>query len=332
MANKLKLLLASTFLIGTMSSFSSLANHYCQYSAGFVPGMTPVSFGIITIPREHPIGTTIKEIRLDQVDEKDNIALCNTSLPTIWEQPDLTPANYNQDAIYESGVPGVGIRINTWEAGHGIDWFPRTATYPITCPAPSKFHWKKQYCGKSWGYLTVQLIKTAQTTGSGMVKPAKLTRATLGHNLPVHTFYLSNTYIMTKGCSLNQKNILVNMGDIKKSDFRGIYSTAGMQRFDININCDANVDVGLMLDGRSVNWNTQDIWALDNNDNVAAKGVGLQILYQNHPITMRTPVVFGSTQSGGNITIPLIARYIQTEAEIKPGKADATATITFTYQ
>ncbi|WMV70688.1 fimbrial protein [Xenorhabdus griffiniae] len=331
MANKLKLLLASTFLIGTMSSFSSLAKYHCQYSAGFVPGMTPVSFGSITIPRNHPIGTTIKEIRLEQVNEKSNIALCNTSLPTIWEQPDLKPANYNQDAIYESGVPGVGIRINTWGYGYGIDWLPRTATYPLTCPSSSQSRWKKQYCGESWGYLTVQLIKIAPTTGSGAVKSAKLTRATLGHNIPVHTFNLSNTYIVTKGCSLNQEMILVNMGDIKKSDFRGIHSTAGMQRFDININCDANVDVGLMLDGSSVSWNAQDIWALDNIDNVA-KGVGLQILYQNRPVTMRTPVVFGSTQSGGNITIPLIARYIQTEAEIKPGKADATATITFTYQ
>ncbi|CAM3802805.1 fimbrial protein [Xenorhabdus thuongxuanensis] len=332
MTNKLKLLLASIFLIGTMSNFSSLANDYCQYYAGFVPGMTPVSFGNITIPRNHPIGTTIKEIRLDQVDEKGNIALCDTFLPTIWEQPDLTPASYNQDAIYESGVPGVGIRINTWEPRYGIDWLPRTATYPFTCPSPPQFQWKKQYCGKSWGYLTVQLIKIAPTTGSGAVKSAKLTRATLGHNIPVHTFYLSNTHIMTKGCSLNQKMIAVNMGDIKKSDFRNIYSTAGMQHFDININCDANVNVGLTLDGRPTNWNTQDIWALDYSDNVTAKGVGLQILYQNRPVTMRTPVVFGSTQSGGNITIPLVARYTQTEAEVKPGKADATVTITFVYQ
>ncbi|MEQ1974454.1 fimbrial protein [Xenorhabdus sp. SGI240] len=332
MANKLKLLLASIFLIGTMSSFSSFTNDYCQYSAGFVPGITPVSFGTVTIPRNHPIGTTIKEIRLDQVDEKGNIALCDTHLPAIWEQPDLTPASYNQDAIYESGVSGVGIRINTWGPGYGIDWLPRTVTYPSTCHSSSQFQWKKQYCGKSWGYLTVQLIKIAPTTSSGAVKSVKLTRATLGHNMPVHTFNLSSTNIMTKGCSLNQKMISVNMGDIKKSDFRGIYSTAGMQRFDININCDADVNVGLALDGRSASWNAQDIWALDHSDNVTAKGVGLQILYQNRPVTMRSPVVFGSTQSGGNITIPLVARYIQTETEIKPGKADATATITFVYQ
>ncbi|PHM60204.1 fimbrial protein [Xenorhabdus ishibashii] len=329
MVNKLKLLLVSIlFLIGTMSSLA----YSCQYSAGFVAGMTPVSFGKITVPRNHPIGTTIKEIRLDQVDEKGNIALCDTYQPTKWEKPDLTPANYNSDAIYESGVPGVGIRINTWGAGYGIDWLPRTATYPFTCPSPQHLQWKTQYCGRSWGYLTVQLIKIAPTTGSGAVNSAKLTRAMLGYNTHIHTFYLSNTYIMTKGCSLNRKMISVNMGEVKKSDFRGINSTAGMQHFDIDINCDANVNVGLTLDGRSASWNTQDIWALDYSDNVTAKGVGLQILYQNRPVTMRTPVVSGSTQSGGNITIPLYARYIQTESDVKPGRADATVTITFVYQ
>ncbi|PHM68923.1 fimbrial protein [Xenorhabdus kozodoii] len=330
MANKLKLLLASTFFIGTMSSFASSA--HCHYSKDFTPGMTPISFGQVTVPRNHPIGTTIREIRLDQVDKKGNIALCNTSLPTIWEAPDLIPSSYNNDAIYESGVPGIGIRINTWAPGYGIDWLPRIATHPTTCYSPTHSQWKKQYCGESWGYLTVQLIKTAPTTGSGSIKQAKLTRAKLGHNIPVHTFYLSNTYVMTKGCSLNQKVISVNMGDIKKSDFRGIYSTAGMQRFDININCDAYVDVGVMLDGRPANWNTQDIWALDYGDGVTAKGVGLQISYQNRPVTMHSPVVFGSSQAGGNINIPLTANYIQTESEIKPGKADATVTITFVYQ
>ncbi|OTA15690.1 fimbrial adhesin protein precursor [Xenorhabdus vietnamensis] len=332
MANKLKLLLASTFFIGTMSSFDSLANYYCQYSTGFVPDMTPVSFGTITVPRSHPIGTTIKEIRLDQVDEKGNIALCNTPMTTTWEAPDLAPANYNYDAIYESGVPGVGIRINTWAPDYGIDWLPRTATNPVTCPPPRQFQRGKQYCGRSWGYLTVQLIKIAPTTGSGSVRRVKLTRAKLGHDTPVHTFYLSNTYIMTKGCSLSQKVVPVDMGDIKKSDFRGINSTAGMRHFNIKIDCDADVNVGVTLDGNPASWNTKNIWALDYSDNVTATGIGLQILYLNRPVSMHSPFVSGSSQTGGNIRIPLQAHYIQTGAEITPGKANATATITLTYQ
>ncbi|OTA19955.1 fimbrial adhesin protein precursor [Xenorhabdus beddingii] len=332
MANKLKVLLASLFFIGTMSSFESLADYSCQYSPGFVPGgTTRVSFGTVTVPRHHPIGTTIKEIRLDQVDEKGNIAICNAHLPAIWGKPALKPASYNYDAIYESGVPGVGIRINTWAPGYGIEWLPRTAIYPVSCPRPSHVHWGKQYCGQSWGYLTVQLIKIAPTTGSGVIGPVRLTRAKLGHRILVNTFYLSDTYIMTKGCSLTQKVISVNMGEVKKSDFRGINSTAGTRNFDLKINCDADVNARLTLDGTPENWNNRNIWALDRSDNVTAKGIGLQISYLNRLVSMGEPVVSGSTQSGGDITIPLAARYIQTEANITPGKADATATITITY-
>ncbi|CDG21422.1 putative fimbrial adhesin [Xenorhabdus poinarii G6] len=337
MAKKLKLLLASTFFIGTMSSFDSLANfdsltnRYCQYSPGFAPGITPVSFGAITIPRDHPIGTTIKEIRLDQVNEAGNIALCNADIKTTWDRPYLRPANYNNDAIYESGVPGVGIRINTWATGYDIDWLPRTADHPFTCRPPQNVSWATQYCGESWGYLTVQLIKIASTTGSGAVRRATLTRAKLGNDL-VHTFYLSDTYITTKGCTLSQGIIPVPMGDIKKSDFRGIYSTAGRRDFNIKINCDANVNVGVTLEGTPAFWNHKNIWALDYSDNVTAKGVGLQILYLNRPVSMHDPVVSGSSQSGGDITIPLQAHYIQTDSEIIPGQANATATVTLIYQ
>ncbi|CDH21954.1 conserved hypothetical protein; putative exported protein [Xenorhabdus bovienii str. kraussei Quebec] len=333
MINGLKLLLASTFIVGIMSSFDALASYDCQYSPGFSAGTTYVSFGTVVIPRDHSIGTTIKEIRLDHVDEKGNIAICNTLTPTSWEKPDFDPAHYNYDAIYESGVPGVGIRINTWGPGYGIDWLPRTATYPVTCSPPSQFPNKKQYCGRTWGYLTVQLIKIAPTTSSGPTHQRLLTRAKLGLDLPIHTFFLTNTYIMTQGCSLKQKTTFVNMGEVRTSAFRGMNSTADMRNFELNLDCDANVKVGVTLDGRPAKSNANNIWALDDNsDNVTATGIGLQILYQNQPLSMGSPLMIHSGQAIGNFAIPLHARYIQTEGRVTPGKADATATITLTYQ
>ncbi|MDC9593013.1 fimbrial protein [Xenorhabdus sp. IM139775] len=326
--------MAGLFIAGIISSFDGQARNQCNYAnENMFNKMTPVSFGTIVISRDHPLGTTIGEIRLDQVNDQGDIAVCYQPLPASWDAPDFIRANYNNDAIYESGVPGVGIRINTWGPGYGIDWLPRRVERPATCNS-TKYTYQNGllYCGSTLGYLTVQLIKIAPSTGSGDTHRQVLTRARVGHK-SINTFYLENTHIVTQGCSLKQNTTFVNMGDIRKSEFRGINSTAGTQSFDLGLDCDANLDVQVLLDGRPAKSNTNNIWALDySSDNVTATGVGLQILYRNRPISMRSPVVSDSTQSGGYIRIPLSARYIQTDTRMTPGKADATATITLTYQ
>ncbi|WP_237387589.1 fimbrial protein [Xenorhabdus sp. Sc-CR9] len=333
MASSLKLLMASLFIAGLMSSFASQANNQCQYYPNMTAKMTPVSFGTIVIPRDYPIGTTIKEIRLDQVDEQGHIAFCNQPTQASWEKPDFTPAHYNYDAIYESGVPGVGIRINTWGPSYGINWLPRKVANPHYCNPPGysrKNGWL--YCGKTWGYLTVQLIKIAPTTGSGNTHRRVLTRALLGNAL-INTFYLENTRIVTQGCSLTHSTTYVNMGEIKTNEFRGINSTAGEKGFDLKLDCDANLNASVSLDGRPAKGASNNIWALDyNSDNVTATGIGMQILFLNRLVSMREPIKIRSSDPVRHFELPLRARYIQTDARITPGKANVTTTVTITYQ
>ncbi|AJG19345.1 hypothetical protein RR42_m1950 [Cupriavidus basilensis] len=39
-----------------------------------------------------------------------------------------------------------------------------------------------------------------------------------------------------------------------------------------------------------------------------------------------------SRASGGNVNIPLAAKYVKTEPTIKPGSVSARSTVTFSYQ
>ncbi|MDX7990965.1 fimbrial protein [Xenorhabdus littoralis] len=336
MASRLKLLLAGLFIVGMISSFASQADNRCDYYPGVTAKTTVVSFGNIVIPRDHPIGTHIKEIRLDQVDTQGNLAYCNYQPQATWDKPDFERAHYNYDSIYESGIPGVGIRINTWTQGSnfGIDWFPRTVNPAFNCHLSQEPPGKLQYCGKTWGYLTVQLIKIAPITDSGKIQRKLLTRARLGSDIAIHTFYLADTNIVTQGCSLKQTTTFVDMGNIKTSEFSGINSTAGTTGFDLTLDCDANLSVAVSLDGRPAKSNSNNIWALDySSDNVTAKGIGVQILWLNRPLSMREPFIVRSGQKTiRHFSLPMQARYIQTEAKVIPGKADATAAITLTYQ
>ncbi|KOY63177.1 adhesin [Photorhabdus heterorhabditis] len=320
------LLMITHLFIGlTMSSYISAAS--CQFDKEFKPEITNLSFGTLYVPRDHAIGTTIYEYRADELTNKGNIFYCDTSVKTSWGYTSYKSADYNKDAIYESGVPGVGIRINTWGPGYGLDWLPRIVHDPISCD--NSAHW---YCGNTWGYLTIQLIKIAPTTGSGFVKNGQLIQARINDNI-VHTYRLGNTRIMTKSCSLKDTNIIVPMGDIKKSDFSGVNSTAGGKDFEVILDCDDDVNIQLMLDGKQAKNNLYHVWALDQDNNqTTASGVGLQILHNNQPVIIHSQINIGNSYSGGKLSIPLHARYFQIDRNITPGQANVTATITLTYQ
>ncbi|PHM69765.1 fimbrial protein [Xenorhabdus sp. KJ12.1] len=340
MVKGLKLLLASIFIIGMMSSFASQADYggySCHFMQGFTGDETKISFGgNIIVSKDHPIGTTIKEVFLDQLNRKGYIAHCNFRVPTSWDPPDFPKAHYNYDAIYESGVPGIGIRINNWgPTGYGIDWFPRWSDNPFTCSPPQRASQPYYYCGETWGYLTVQLIKIAPTTGSGKIEGRILTRARMGHSNIIHTFYLEQTNIITPipSCSLTHKTTLVNMGEVKTSEFRGMHSATRTKDFNLELDCDANAKATMRLDGRPAKNGYSNIWALDqDSDNVTARGVGLQIIFLNRFLSQGESIVLQPSDQVRHFSLPMQARYIQTEARVTPGKANATATITLTYQ
>ncbi|WP_431225951.1 fimbrial protein (plasmid) [Serratia sp. L9] len=70
----------------------------------------------------------------------------------------------------------------------------------------------------------------------------------------------------------------------------------------------------------------------------AASGVGIQLAYGQVSDASPTMVNFASPKTfslGNNVStnkvLPLVARYIQTEDVVKPGRADATATFTINY-
>ncbi|MDR0218454.1 MAG: fimbrial protein [Enterobacteriaceae bacterium] len=341
MANKLKLLWASIFIVGLMSSCPGWAEALyggCRFFPGEDSGLTQVSFGShIVIPKNHAIGTTIKEVFLDQLYRKNYIAYCNKLMPVSWDAPDFSRAQYNNDAIYDSGVPGVGIRINNWPdtLGYGIDWFPRISNNLLPCSPPPKYPgYYIYYCGPTWGFLTVQLIKTAPTTGSGTISPLILTRARLGSNI-IHSFYVESTKIEspTPSCALTNKITHVNMGDVKASQF--VSRVTAPRDFNLELDCEAGAAATILLDGTPQD-GSSTVWALDNiDDKATATGVGLQIWYKNRFLAIRDPnasIKVRSKEAARHFSLPLSARYVQTRERITPGKADVTVTVTLTYQ
>lgn len=62
-----------------------------------------------------------------------------------------------------------------------------------------------------------------------------------------------------------------------------------------------------------------------------AKGVGVQLLYNGSPLVMNGRLLLKQS-AGGQETLPLTARYYQTLTTVESGSANASATLTITYQ
>ncbi|WP_241627649.1 fimbrial protein, partial [Rosenbergiella epipactidis] len=139
--------------------------------------------------------------------------------------------------------------------------------------------------------------------------------------------------ITTSGCIVNNTALTVPMGNVLASNFHGINTWPGdanTKKFSIPLDCSAGTKVALQMDGNVQNA-TQGVIKL-NSGSGSATGVGIQLLYNNAPLQLSTPIDAGSTSSDGEYDIPLQARYYQIASNITPGTANGTATFTLTYQ
>ncbi len=188
------------------------------------------------------------------------------------------------------------------------------------------------------GQALVQFYKTAQTTGSGSVGAQLIGSFILRNNQsawmwPEAYINLGALTVTTVACSVTNSALSVTMGTVQKRAFRGAGTGPGdsfTRTLTIPLNCNAGTRVNVQIDG-SVQDAANGVLNLTGGTG-SATGVGIQLLYNNVPLTLQKPINTGSADTAGTFSIPLQARYYQTGSDITPGTANATATFTITYQ
>lgn len=146
---------------------------------------------------------------------------------------------------------------------------------------------------------------------------------------------VSTTYVFTDKCSLNNNAMIFDIGDVSASEFSNqIGFTPGQKALqNLNLDCDANVNVNITLNGTK-NPDVSDLSVLSLNNqgqNGVADGIGIQFLYNDIPLELNKLLNL-KRSAGGRESFPLTARYYQTKTTVKPGTANATATLDITYQ
>lgn len=299
-----------------------------------------INFGNVVVQRDTTVGTVVATINENTLGGRNNFIQCNApGYTTQWAAGGgLTPVVYNGQTLYESGVAGLAIRVVTPGAGstagrYGTGNLPRQISN-VPCSSSSPAAWYR-LCGGTWGGLRLQLVKIASTTGSGPMTGGSVVKALVVGETSIMDYTIGTGTVRTVACSVTNSNIMVTMGTAKNTDFSGVGSSSGDADFTINLDCDASTNVNLTIQPGSAGAANaaQGILKLDNEGAAdTASGVGVQILHNNAPFALGSMIRIATTASDGAYAIPMKARYYQTLSALSPGKADANATFTMTYQ
>jgi type 1 fimbria pilin len=326
---RLVLLLATLWLAGMQGAWAA-----CVRYPGAYEHIVYMNMGNVYVPDGLAVGGTIKtqSFPIWVSGTGDLMFNCRGGgyvYGTVLQGSPI-PGFFN---VYSTQVQGIGIRLSRVVDGSFLVY------YPHTMPTPNGTG--QLAAGTSF---QVELIKTADSTGSGSLAGGTYTRY-YGDGEPYWSALttilsgdVSGITIITPSCSVDagSRNIPVEFGRVSLSNFKGMDSTTGDRRFSIKLRCQANPNlqkwVDLRLDATQDPSNRQGVLRITQGGAGIATGVGIQLLGGD-----AQPVRFGKgmqvgPMKNGSYDVPYTARYYQTAARIRPGRADGTATFTLEYR
>ncbi|ATA20562.1 MAG: fimbrial protein [Gibbsiella quercinecans] len=284
-----------------------------------------VNFGSVLVQRDAAVGSVIATANTTNTSQQ--VAVCTVSTYVrkfVLAYGSGTALGNN---IYPTNLAGVGIRVN------------RAGTYYANPAQPINYSASSTLSIVDAATVTLELIKTGPITSGALATgtAAKMQFMTSsGSYFDGLVTNITGGSVKAVACSVNNTNITVNMGDVKKQLFTGVGSTPaeGSKNFSVDLNCDASTKVNIQIDGTKDTSNAQGVLALSSaaGSSSAATGVGIQLLYNSSPITLGTAFSAGTVSTAGAFSIPMVARYYQTLATITPGVANGNATFTMTYR
>ncbi|WP_049293546.1 fimbrial protein [Franconibacter helveticus] len=286
---------------------------------------TTLDFGKVIVQRDTPVGAVLAQ--------KDIGFPAGTLLLTCY-----TSGTSHYSMTYGTAIPGYDKTYTTNLAGIGIKIWDSGGIY-VTSP-PSTLNWAGAqyvyiYSGRTY---TVQLIKVGGVT-SGPLNAGQIFYAYPEQNTSdVYTeiFMSGTSSIEQVACTLKTPSLNFPIGDILASQFGttvGTIPAGGQNTQNLGLDCDAEANINVSLSGtQNPDVTTDSVLALTGQGNSdVAKGVGVQLLYNNTPLKLNNNIVLKKS-TGGQETFPIVARYYQTKTSVTTGKANASATLNLTYQ
>ncbi|MFV8867843.1 fimbrial protein [Serratia fonticola] len=278
--------------------------------------------------------------------------------------PSGVPTRSGDKDIFPTNVPGIGAIF--YVSGSLFN----NAAFPGVWEDTIAFSWGTVGQGLGQlGTVNVELVKTGPiAAGTQQVLGSSFPtfQISSGSKSPFvvdHVFVTLNfsgaTTMYTKTCQLAKSVIDVDLGTHQRSDFTGVGSVTKWEDFDITLkDCPPFVGYGeyyhMELTGdtfgssepnqvaisfnsvHGVVENNSLLAKLESGPNSAA-GIGIELSERNATSSINLDGTGGfnlqnlPTQDGSSYVIPLKARYVQYETNVKAGIANGATVFTITY-
>lgn len=318
------------FFISLLIAYSfhiSIAN--ADYNGCYDPDSFPaanVNFiisGTISVPQNAPVGTVIYE---DKITAEPTVTItCDGGFDFMNKLVvgNASGINTGGSSIYSTNIIGVGysFALDSFDANPTYNGFNNTYAYVSYGGAR---YWTFS------GYV-LRLVVTNNKIGAGQLTPGLYGQRQIDQQRDTYANIYINGGNIVSVCSVKDDNVSVPMGTVYDSEFTGPGSNSTEVKFKVAVNCPANSNVYVTMGGTADSDMTDgSVLALTPGEGNAT-GIGAQILYNGTPLKLNEKL-FMKKAAGGDESLQFSARYIQTKPSITPGHANATGTLTITYE
>ncbi|CEJ63164.1 MULTISPECIES: fimbrial protein [Citrobacter] len=308
---------------------------YATTCTGTLPENSALIFQLpasITVEPDTPVGTIIYEGSIESGQIDMNCRNSGNKYKGYVMLTDADARNEVLEGVYQTGVPGIGIRMAEAEERMSTFTSDDIVTpmhfYSYGSSGSSTIHTKY--------HASMQLVVTGDVE-DGYLDTSRLTAEEKWGNDVIAQIVVSPTsiHIQTNTCNLEDKNIYVPLKTINVDNFDSQFSEVLTDNsFKIEIaDCRAGTQIDYQFDSAGSTGVTDgNILAITNGDS-SASGVGIQILDANNNVLSfdQTYTAVSSTSANEVAEIPLKARYAKT-GNVKAGKVDAVATFEVFYR
>jgi len=282
-----------------------------------------LNVGSLLLQRDQPVGSVL--LRRVVSGTGQEVASCGSQRHLHQVRMVNTSRVPGFRHVYESGVPGVGIRVEY--EGNAID---ATGNYEVE-KGSSNLKSQQSYVVSfirtgpvSPGEFAVRdiLEERIADNARGWVVPRKL-RITGGG-------------VKQASCQVRTPALIVPMGDVEVNTLARAGQAGALHDFSVGLSCDAGTPLSITFNrlvpekGGATRQADGVIGSLQETG--GAQGIGVQIIHDKKAVSLDTPLSLGTTQYEGNLDIPFQARYFQTMDKVMPGRVNAVAGFTLTYQ
>ncbi|MEB6379247.1 type 1 fimbrial protein [Leclercia adecarboxylata] len=237
--------------------------------------------------------------------------------------------------VYRSGIEGIGIELLN-SAGQPV----RGRAAHCDSRSTPLGYVSSDGSGTFNVSLTMQLIKTASTTGeqstrirNGIWSLRIYPDQQLGQLNAVR--YGGRLALKATTCSVDPKSLVIKLGNFPVTLFTHVGSTSGWQSFNLTATCTDTVTMTARV--TSANGSTSigegdDVLNLTPGSD-SATGVGVRMLVGGVKLRYDYPIPFGDrTVPNQPFDLPFLVQYYQTSDQVTAGRANTIATLDIEYQ